>query len=173
MRTAMASQMTGKQMHLDDEIVGLYLDGELPVERRPQIEAHLASCEQCRKVLLDLKRLGEAVRAEALPEWDVEAMVQGVTSGITRRERESAAGRRALAERGAACGFWSSLRGRIMVGAAAAVIALVSVFGAMGYFYRKEMMAQEEAVIRSHYVVTSGQVGVVLVSAPASSPGVR
>ena len=43
------------------EQLGAYYDGELPVEQRAVVEAHLAECAQCRKVVADLAALSELI----------------------------------------------------------------------------------------------------------------
>ncbi len=50
--------------------------------------------------------------------------------------------------------------------AAAAVILLVSLVGAAGYVYRREMIAQDRVLVDSHYIIRSGNAGALLVSYP-------
>ncbi|HVS00473.1 MAG TPA: zf-HC2 domain-containing protein [Thermoanaerobaculia bacterium] len=66
--------------HISDEVLSAYLDGEIDTSREPQLEAHLASCTDCkarftamRGVVLEIRRaprlapppmLGQRVREE-------------------------------------------------------------------------------------------------------------
>jgi len=43
--------------HLESSLVGLYLDGGLPPERRAEVEAHAAECASCRRELIEVARL--------------------------------------------------------------------------------------------------------------------
>ena len=49
------------------EEISAMLDGELPAERREAVERHLASCEDCRRVLAAFTALSEAMEMESPP----------------------------------------------------------------------------------------------------------
>jgi Putative zinc-finger len=46
-----------ERTHLSPETVAGYLDGDLPREQLQQVELHLASCDECRIELAELRRL--------------------------------------------------------------------------------------------------------------------
>lgn len=48
-------------------LIGLYHDGELPENRRPEVEQHLAQCPQCSAELVELRRLSQVLSIEARP----------------------------------------------------------------------------------------------------------
>ncbi|MDR0313483.1 MAG: zf-HC2 domain-containing protein [Treponema sp.] len=57
----------------DRQILSLYLDGELPSPWKEKMEAHLASCQECRNRLEQYQKLStvlEKNRVEALPETE-------------------------------------------------------------------------------------------------------
>lgn len=49
------------------EWLGAYLDGELPVYRRRQMEEHVAHCLVCKAELESLQRLSQVLQADPLP----------------------------------------------------------------------------------------------------------
>ena len=55
-----------EHLHLDEESLFEYLDGELPADRRRAIEGDLAGCETCRAALTAVRSLYEEI--EALPQ---------------------------------------------------------------------------------------------------------
>lgn len=50
------------------ERLSAYLDGALSEAERLEVEAHLAGCEECRRILDDLRTLSADLRAERVPE---------------------------------------------------------------------------------------------------------
>jgi anti-sigma factor RsiW len=51
----------------DPELISLYIDGELEPAERARVEAHLASCEACRRTRDAFAAVGARVRAAAAP----------------------------------------------------------------------------------------------------------
>ena len=49
---------------LDDETLWAFTEGKLPVERLPDVDAHLDSCLDCRDAVIAVTRSGEGVAAE-------------------------------------------------------------------------------------------------------------
>ncbi len=49
------------------EWIGLYYDGELPDERRRQVESHLLECPTCRAELAALEQLSRLLQADPAP----------------------------------------------------------------------------------------------------------
>jgi anti-sigma factor RsiW len=47
--------------------ISAYHDGELPADRRAEIELHLRGCDQCAAELTDLRRLSQLLGAQAVP----------------------------------------------------------------------------------------------------------
>ncbi len=162
-------------VHLDDESLGAYVDGELHGWARQAAADHLRTCAACREAAEAIAALGSAARHCESPEWDVEAMVALVEAGISRHEvagvvRASrsqmveSAPRGILGDRAAG---WIRSRRRFALGLGIAVIVLaVSVLGIAGAAYRRELTAQDKLLVDSHYMVRSGNVGTLLVSYP-------
>lgn len=64
-----------------------YLDGELPVAERHELEAHLSSCADCRETLEELKAV--VVRAASLEDASPEKdLWDGIAKAIDARSRE-------------------------------------------------------------------------------------
>jgi hypothetical protein len=53
-----------------EEALSALLDGELPDDRRQEVKAHLDSCEACKRVLAQWRKLSEAARAVGEPSGD-------------------------------------------------------------------------------------------------------
>lgn len=51
-----------------EELISLYVDGDLEERRVKALEAHLAGCASCREVLKDFRAMAEAARATGVPE---------------------------------------------------------------------------------------------------------
>lgn len=49
--------MTAHALHVDDDLLSAYLDGELPARQTEQVEEHLAACPGCRTRLDGLRRV--------------------------------------------------------------------------------------------------------------------
>jgi anti-sigma factor RsiW len=56
------------------EQLGAYYDGELPVEQRAVVEAHLAECAQCRKVVAELAGLTDLIATANTADMPADAM---------------------------------------------------------------------------------------------------
>lgn len=73
--------------------VHAYFDGELDSSAARQVEAHLETCETCRRELDDLRRIREFIAASVLPPLSVNAMTrlhQHVASVADRTVRRTA-----------------------------------------------------------------------------------
>ena len=71
--------------HLSEEVINMYLDGELSAGERERVEAHLATCEACQVEVAAQRRLFTALTALApVPAPD---LVPDVLSRIRRRRR--------------------------------------------------------------------------------------
>ena len=44
------------------DLLGDYVEGVLPAEQRPAMEAHLGACSRCSDLLADYRRIPEVVR---------------------------------------------------------------------------------------------------------------
>jgi len=86
--------------HLGD-VVSAYLDGELPASERHRAESHLAGCDICRDQLTDMMFV--RARLRALPMLELPAEPAVVTRAVVPVHR----------------------RHRILMGAAAAAVAMV------------------------------------------------
>ncbi len=76
-----------KTAHLSREAINSYLDGELNAEDRSRVEAHLATCEQCREEAASLNRLFETL--EGLEDVSSPDIVTTVLSRIaSTRQRQ-------------------------------------------------------------------------------------
>ena len=53
--------------HISTRRLSAYMDDAVPASARAQIEAHLDDCTACRGALADLKRMWEALAADAVP----------------------------------------------------------------------------------------------------------
>lgn len=51
----------------EEEILGAYLDGELPQDQRAAVESHVRECGDCAASLEQLRRLEELARGSAVP----------------------------------------------------------------------------------------------------------
>jgi anti-sigma factor RsiW len=71
------------------EAIGQYVDGELDVNRRNELEEHLAGCEACSEVLRETKQLQEDVRLNA-PYYRAPS---GLEDSVREGLRREAAGR--------------------------------------------------------------------------------
>lgn len=165
----------GAPLHLDDESLGAYVDGELHGWAKQAAADHLRTCSGCREAAEIAAALGSAARHCESPEWDVEAMVALVDAGISeaRVVGGTCASRGSMAEsvlRGSRAGRvagWIRSHRRLAVGLGVAVIVLAaSVLGIAGTAYRRELTAQDKLLVDSHYIVRSGNVGALLVSYP-------
>ena len=162
-------------VHLDDESLGAYVDGELHGWAGQAAADHLRTCAACREAAEAVAALGGAARHCESPEWDVEAMVAQVEVGISGLEAVGVAraSRSQMAE-GTIRGSWarraagwirSHRRFALGLGIALVVLA-VSMFGIAGTAYRRELTEQDKLLVDSHYMVRSGNVGALLVSYP-------
>jgi len=165
----------GALLHLDDESLGAYVDGELHGWAKQAAADHLRTCSACRAAADAIAGLGSAARRLESPEWDVEAMVALVDAGISRtgvvgvacasRSRAAKTVRRESWV-GRAAGWIRSHR-RLALGLGVAVIVLaVSALGIAETAYRRELTAQDKLLVDSHYIIRSGNVGALLVSYP-------
>lgn len=114
--------------HLDPLELAERAEGLLASDRATAVEAHLASCAQCRELATSVAGVTTTLAAEPheLPIPD------GVAARIDAALAEEAAARGPRASRrGGTEGFWSGLRGRLPAIAAAA--ASVAVLGLIGY----------------------------------------
>lgn len=162
-------------VHLDDESLGAYVDGELCGWAGQAAADHLRTCTACGQAAEAIAALGSAARRCESPEWDVEAMVAQVEVGISGLEAVGVAraSRSQMAE-GTIRGSWARRaagwirsHSRFAFGLAIAVIVLaVSALGIAGAAYRRELTAQDKLLVDSHYMVRSGNVGALLVSYP-------
>lgn len=165
----------GAPLHLDDESLGAYVDGELHGWAKQAAADHLRTCSACRAAAEAIAALGSAARRSGSPEWDVEAMVALVDAGISgagalgvacasRNRTAESVHRESWAGRVAG---WIRYHRRLALGLGVAVIVLaVSVLGIAGTAYRRELTAQDKLLVESHYIVRSGNVGALLVSYP-------
>ena len=164
-------------VHLDDESLGAYVDGELSGWARQAAADHLRGCPACRQAAEDIAALGSAARRCESPNWDVEAMVALVDAGISRPDTEAAGMVRASHGRiveaalggswaGWAAGWIRSHRRLALELVIAAIVMAVSALGIAGAAYRRELMEQDKVLVDSHYMVRSGNVGALLVSYP-------
>jgi hypothetical protein len=162
-------------VHLDDESLGAYVDGELHGWAGQAAADHLRTCSACREAAEVIAALGGAVRRCESPEWDVEAMVAQVEASISRSEAVGMV--RASRSRVVESALWGGWAGRaagwirshrrLALGLGIVVIVLaVSVLGIAGAAYRRELTAQDKLLVDSHYMVRSGNVGALLVSYP-------
>jgi hypothetical protein len=63
-----------------------YLDGELHGARLLEMEHHLATCESCRKELMELRQISELLQADSSPEFvPVERFVSNLALRLPRR----------------------------------------------------------------------------------------
>lgn len=162
-------------VHLDDESLGAYADGELHGRAGEAAADHLRTCATCREAAEAIAALGSAARRCESPDWDVEAMVAQVEASISRSEAVGVvrASHGRMVE-GALRGSWGDrvagwIRShrRFAFGLGIAVIVLaVSALGIAGAAYRRELTAQDKLLVDSHYMVRSGNVGALLVSYP-------
>lgn len=60
-------------MHLDDQILNIYIDNELSDPWKAQVEEHLEWCEACKKRLEELKNLHELTQKAELDEEDIKS----------------------------------------------------------------------------------------------------
>jgi len=162
-------------VHLDDESLGAYVDGELRGWAGRAAADHLRTCAACREAAEVIAALGSAARRCESPDWDVEAMVAQVEVSISRSlavgvVRASHGRTVEGAVRGSWAGRaagWVRSHGRFAFGLGIAVIVLaVSALGIAGAAYRRELTAQDKLLVDSHYMVRSGNVGALLVSYP-------
>lgn len=170
--------MKREDRHLSDELLGAYLDGELNAPALRAVSDHLRVCSECSDAAEALGALGSAARRIQAPMWDLEAMVALVDAGISapgagdemqsdaRVGGAGAAGLAGLADLAGRAARWAQSRQRLAMGLAVAAALLISVLGAAGYVYRREMIAEDTVLVRSHYIVRSGNVGALLVSYP-------
>lgn len=91
--------------------VHAYHDGELPDDQRQAMQAHLEVCDQCRRLLEDLRRLSSLMATAPLPAVPQAALNRMHGSWWAARRRQDRALRR--------------LAGWMTFAAAAAAIALV------------------------------------------------
>jgi len=54
--------------HPSDSVLAAFLDGELAVDERPGVEAHLEQCASCRRALAETVEVLDASKASASPE---------------------------------------------------------------------------------------------------------
>jgi hypothetical protein len=120
-----------------------YLDGDLPVGERRELEVHLADCAACRSILDQLRAV--VVRAGALDDrapthdlWPDIARAIGAGGGAPGRVLDLDAARRARAPRKLLVG-WTNL--------AAAAAALVAVSAGAGWFVAGMRGPQPVAVL--------------------------
>jgi hypothetical protein len=67
-------------------LLNAYLDGELHGRRLRELEAHLASCEDCQIELRELRLVSELLQADSAPEGTpVERFVSQMTLSLPRR----------------------------------------------------------------------------------------
>jgi anti-sigma factor RsiW len=82
--------MSEDNPHLQDEL-DLLLDGRLPPEQQPLVEAHLAGCDRCRRTLEALRQVRTAARRH-LPQQEVPASLAArVTAALDQADRDAAA----------------------------------------------------------------------------------
>lgn len=65
------------------ELIGAYADGELSAEEARRVEAHLATCTECRRELALIQNLGEAMQT-ILSRPPRRSVWEGVNRKITR-----------------------------------------------------------------------------------------
>lgn len=118
----------GSGGHLDPLEIAEHAEGLLETERAATVEAHLASCGQCRDVAASVAGVTTTLAAQPreVPIPD------GVAARIDAALADEAASRTAPAAQGSGAeGFWARLRGRMPAIAAGA--ASVAVLGLIGY----------------------------------------
>ncbi|HET6578696.1 MAG TPA: zf-HC2 domain-containing protein [Gemmatimonadales bacterium] len=104
-----------------------YLDGELPPDRRAELEAHLRHCVACGAVLADLKRI--VTRAQGLED---RAPERDLWPGVAARIGAAAPGSRRARPSGAPRRRWSFSLPQL----AAAGIALMALSGGAAWLLR-------------------------------------
>jgi anti-sigma factor RsiW len=82
-----------------------FIDGELPGQSRMRVAEHLEACVSCAAEFQTLSNVGNAVRAAALPEAEIDARLLGLGSRVVGRVRaeERLSWRQMLAQ---ACDGW-------------------------------------------------------------------
>lgn len=97
------------------EALSALLDGELPNDRREEIQAHLDSCEACGRTVAQWRKLGVAARDVATP-------------GDERWEQAWGLVERAMADRRASLRLSREIRRGVVVAAIAASILVAAFF---------------------------------------------
>lgn len=142
-----------------------YLDGELPVAERHELEAHLSGCAPCRETLAELRAVLEAagILQDAPPEKDLWG---GIAKAIDARSREDDQVIDLPARLGHPGNEEVDPRLRISVPQlVAAGLALMMASGALAWSLRP--LAEESASVAA----VAEPVGLIQASLPSDAPG--